>query len=314
MSKVQVILKSSPQNAWIAVSIANRLKSTDTFSYLVEEDKHKIKEQLDTEAEVVLMVGYSFKEQSDPGLREFLTEHFDVPFSECYWVTPYGEVLQNTGINFVTTQDNDSLIGNLNSTLNNSAFFEPVESDEVVEAIHSYYTWTWEGKNMSGVYLMELYRLYGTGLIELYQHTSIKSMLSQNLELLKNALAKRNHYIQTHSSGSYISEIKLGEDQFVTFGVIEAEDYINDVASSLMGTMASYYRVALVVSSTNHYDTRISIRSQHVNCLEIARILDPSAQGKPQAASVFLRLPNQLQQVVDTLANLATPNINSMLN
>ncbi|WXX03277.1 exopolyphosphatase [Brochothrix phage BtpYZU04] len=301
--KVQVLTRPSMNSAFSCLLIRNVTQGIGGEFAYKECTKREIADLLDPQADVVILIGFSYYQGSyyDEELMEKLDSDWGYPFSECLWVSNYGDDVTAKAVTHLRAcEDKQSLIRMLFSTLNKHPFFSSaLDSYGIIAPVHEYYT---TGQGNDGVVCCELFNMYGMSLVDELAYKTLPQITQEHLPVLLNQLRNRTTYL-TKKVQSAVVRTAFRESEPLNIYVIGADRYHNEIAQHLLDKLEGTVEpVIIVLISRDGEKERYTFRSRGVNCLEIAKLFDENAKGQPYATTVWVNTVSAESLVGDVLA------------
>ena len=301
--KVQVLTRPSMNSAFSCLLIRNVTHGIGgEFSYQ-ECTKREIEDKLDPQADVVILLGFSYYQGSyyDEQLMAKLDSDWGYPFSECLWVSNYGDEVTVKAVTHIKARDNSqSLIRLLFSTLNNHPFFaSALDSYGIIQPVHEYYT---TGAGNDGIVCCELFNMYGMSLVDELAYKTLPQITQEHLPVLLNQLRNRTEYLDKKAQSAVVRTAFKNNDPLRIY-VIGADRYHNEIAQYILNKPDDTGIPTLIMLISRDGDKeRYTFRSRGVNCLEIAKLFDENAKGQPYATTIWVRTVSAESLVGDVLA------------
>lgn len=239
-------------------------------------------------AEVTMVLGHGYHGGNLP--EEFYTE-VDVPFQDFIHCATYGVPINGSYLISTVNEDTDPIKVICNylklhpesSILGNGLNFTE-KAEQMIEAVNAYRTWTWE-RNGTTKMLLSLYQAFYKYLPRMIKGKSLSDIVKEYAPIIKGQLEKMNDVIAEKTAKVKTYNVTVaGVDCILK--VVFAEEYINELANSLLTSEGTTAPVIVCVGRTTRGGDIFSIRTRNIHAGRIAHIIN-EGNGKENVGSVF---------------------------
>lgn len=239
-------------------------------------------------AEVTIVLGLGYMGYNLP--EEFYTE-VDVPFQDFIHCATYGKPINGNYVISTVDEDKDPIKVVCNylklhpeaSILGNGLNFTD-KAEQMIEAVNAYRTWTWE-RNGTTKMLLSLYQAFYKYLPRMIKGKALNDIVKEYAPIIKGQLDKMQDIIADKTAKTKTYDVKVaGVD--CKLKVVFAEEYINELANSLLTSESTTAPVIVCVGRTTKGGDMFSIRTRNIHAGRIAHIIN-EGNGKENVASVF---------------------------
>lgn len=268
---------------------------------------------IDPEASVLVVTGHAIDQVKDTKIIEYFNTVLNVPFVEVFVVgsmsnifnLPSAKVFKGTETETPVQQFYDHVCGE-NAVMLQDLGTRPLQ--HLLPLYNSYMTYTFNDNYKEAMALKSLADVFELSTPKILRANSYSAYpRNDTLKCLVEAqLLSMLEYVERRVKWTAWQVVPYNGD-YVTIGITSAEKYKNEIAHQQI-SMSNTDKVISIVLEDKGYQ-QVTIRTSGIDALEIAKLMDSNAKGKPQASTVFLSLNQNttkdilMNALVSTLTN-----------
>lgn len=240
-------------------------------------------------ADIVLILGLAYKGYTLP--EEFYTE-VDVPFMDFHHGSTYGKPIEGRHIQSIVTEDADpiyELCHHMRSFPDQSLLSKNVtitdKAWQMINAVNSYRTWTWEGNDIVRL-LLALYHASYTLMPGAIRGNSLEETVKKNAIVIKGQMEKLKAYIARKKEVTQTYTVDINGTHCL-LKVVFADEYINELANELLNDEKTSMPVIVCVGRATKSNDMFSIRTKRIHAGQVANLVN-EGNGKEEVGTVFV--------------------------
>mgnify|MGYP000844612709 CR=1 FL=1 len=221
-------------------------------------------------------------------LEAALNYFANVPFRDVFWVSNYGEVIDDSHIHFVTTGSYEHIMDSYLAAIVDQKDHLTIAnmsspSLSFFWSSRAYLTKKYENSTPEeAVILFRLYKLLGINFIFGYFNQAHLMEVYQMYKPMVDRYAQQvSDYIQ-----SKLNSVNLTIDG-VTTEILSADLYKNEIAEQLIGETNA--KIAIIILEIKHNQTVVTIRTANWDARDVAKWMgENNAKGIYNATTIFI--------------------------
>lgn len=310
--KAQMIYHPSLESAVIGTMLKQATDSEGnplevTFT---EGDRNNLINQIDETSPILVIAGMVITDKEDYAITEYLNSFGNVPFVDFYMAGSLVKVGHIAGVNIIRPySEGTSTISMVYDAFLESRSMLRLAKDRnldiLVDLVSQYYLYNFRD-NTTYYLSLGLLHMYNALGMNLYKYTrDIKEqgdLLQSELfkDLMTTGFAKQENYVQRQAT-TVKWEMVLYNGEYITLGVVNGHTYKNELAHYLMKFSNTPKTIIVVLEEKN--GTAMTIRTNGVNAVSVAKLVHEGADGKASATTVYTKLHNTTLDVANAFKN-----------
>jgi len=310
--KAQMIYHPSLESAIIGAVLkqatdpeGNPLEVTFT-----EGDRQNLIAQIDETAPILIIAGMVITDKEDYAITEYLNSFGNVPFVDFYVIGSLVKVGHIAGVTIIRpyTEGVSTISMVYDAFLESRSMLRLSKEknlDVLVDLVTQYYLYNFRD-NTTYYLSLGLLHMYNALGMNIHKYTKdIKEqgdLLQSELfkDIMTTGFAKQESYVQRQAT-TVKWEMALYNGEYITLGVVNGHTYKNELAHYLMKFSHTPKTIIVVLEEKDR--TAMTIRTNEVNAVSVAKLVYDYADGKANATTVYTKLHNTTTDVANAFKN-----------
>lgn len=320
LDKVRLLHLSTHSYESVAVdTLLRNVEITESPETEIEYVHHvcklaEIPQYLDGEPSILVLTGFMLDPVKNTDLFQYLNVVYNVPFAEVFIVGSMTTNIEMASFRLFPGSETESAVMQLyNALLGDNRMVKVKNTNSLIRFIDLYNQYNLHkfepGHKIHALKQMLvaqslMFYTYNYYLPEGSQDKSYEEVVGEPLkDNLANSLTTTMlDYVTRHIRWANWDVVPYQGD-YVTLGVVSAENYKNEIAQEMI-SMSNTDKVVILLLEDKGY-TQVTVRTRNVDAVSIGKLMDESCKGKPNATTVFINMQGSTtrEQITHALAS-----------